>query len=139
MRRLIYLLVILVLLLPARGMTQAKKPAEAQEATSGPMCPMMEKMKEQGQGMMQKDVVTWWQRGLMSQNLQQILNDSGQLLAGGALPDQARQQLAGVLRDAGKLIPEIFSPQGIQKPDEVNKKIADLKGTLAKIKAQAKP
>jgi|GEM_PF-2417681 len=137
MKRLIHLLVIFLLLLPVSGIAQEKKAGEDQE-TKGPKCPMMEKMKEQ-EKMGQKNVVLWWQRGILSQNLQQILKDSGQLLAGGTLPSQAQKQLAGVLQDAEELIPEIFSPRGIQNQAEVEKKIADLKATLAKIQVQAKP
>ena len=86
----------------------------------------------------QKQVVTWWQRGVLSQKLQQVLNESGELLTGRALQDEARKQLADVLRDVGELIPKIFSPQGIQNPDEVDKKLTDLEATLGKIKARTK-
>jgi hypothetical protein len=123
---------------PGRGAAQEKAKSKAPESKSGHMCPMMEKMKQQ-EVRGRKDIVTWWQRGIMSQKLQQVLSESGALLSEKALKKEARQQLAGVLRDVGELLPKISSPRGVQNPDELDKKLADLETTLAKIKAQTKP
>lgn len=126
-RRLLIISLAIFLLFPGSLVAQEKKETEKK-----PMCPMME-MMDKG-GMMSKS----WYMGAMSQMLSQMLADAGEILAGGATKPEGQKQLAAVIKKLGEMIPEVFSPVEVKKPEELQKQLKELRDNLEKIKAQNK-
>jgi hypothetical protein len=135
MKRLLIMALAFQLFLPGWTMAQEKAPQPA--AQKKPMmCPMMAKMKE-GKGMM-SEPEKWWRMGAMSLLVSQIMTKTGEALSAGNLKPEAQKQLAGIINEMNDILPEIMSPGGPTKPEDVVTKLNAMQNTLNKMVASAK-
>lgn len=151
MKRFLVILLVAALLVPAAalaGKEKAEKPAAPAPATGAPgmpcpMCPLgpgqgmmgMHKGMGMGAGM---GAERWWRIGAMSMWVCEILKEANGILAKGNLTPDAQKQLGQALSQLCSLIPVIFYPQEMEKPEEMMQKLRDLEGLLEKIEAQAR-
>jgi hypothetical protein len=132
--------VFLLVLLLAPAALAAKEKAEKPVPPPGPMpgmgatCPMP---PPPGMPMMEM-AGKFWYMGSMAEVLKQLAAEDSEQLAGGALKPEGQKELAGVIKKMGDLIPVIFSPTEVQKPEVVKKQLDDLNAALEKIEAQTK-
>jgi hypothetical protein len=135
MKRLLIILLALQLFLPSLALAQAK--AQQPEAQKKPMmCPMMKKMME-GKGMM-SEPEKMWRLGAMSLMVSQIMTRVDKILSDGTLKPETQKQLAGVIKELNDVLPEIMSPAGPAKPEDMVSKLNTMQSTLDKMALPAK-
>ena len=134
MKKFIPFLIILSLLiapwtLPAQAQKEKSKIPESKEK----MAQQMSKME-----MMHAMMDMWWNMGVMSQNVAQLLEETGEILGKGSLSAPAQQQLGKVMQQLSQLFPQIFSPQEPKKQQEYLKQLKNIKEQLEKVETGAK-
>lgn len=149
MKRILVVLLIAVLLVPAAALAAKEKPekaaapapaaAPAAPGMPGAMCPM-----GPGQGMMGMHkgmgmgAERWWRIGAMSMQLCEILKEANGILAKGNLTPDGQKQLGQTLSQLCGLVPVIFYPQETQRPEEMMQKLKELEDVLEKLEAQSR-
>ena len=135
MKRLLIILLALQFVLP--GLALAQEKAQTPAASKKPMmCPMMKKMMEK-KGMM-TEPEKLWRQGAMALMVSQIMTKAGQVLSEGNLKPEAQKKLAGVVNELNDILPEIMSPGGPTKPEDVVSRLNAMQATLDKMAPPAK-
>jgi len=148
MKRFLAFLLVMVLLVPAAALAAKEKPEKpaapaAAAGAPGMPCPMCQMMGP-GKGMMGMHLgmgmgaERWWRMGAMSMWVCEILKEANGILARGNLTPDGQKQLGQALAQLCGMIPVVFSPQEVEKPEEMMQKLKDLEALLEKIEAQAR-
>jgi len=90
-----------------------------------------------GMGMMMEKA---WHLGATSMVLSGMLDEAGEILAGGNLKPEDQKALAEVLDQLGDLVPQLFYPGSMkeERVQEIKKTMDELSGKLEKLETQAK-
>ncbi len=144
MKRLLIFALAVILLAPAAAPAAKEKaekpaaPAAAAPAASGPNSPGSCPLMGPGQGGGGMDAARWWRIGAMSTELCEILKKANGILIRDNLSPDAQKQVGLVLEQLGVLVPVIFYPQEVQKPEEMMKQLKELEAVLEKLEAQGR-
>jgi len=143
MKSRLIILPLVVCFLMVSGALSAQEKAPAQKKK--PMMMMQSKgmgMQEgmgmgMGMGMMMEKA---WHLGATSMVLSGMLDEAGEILAGGNLKPEDQKALAEVLDQLGDLVPQLFYPGGMkeERVQEIKKTMDELSGKLEKLETQAK-
>jgi flagellar motor protein MotB len=119
------LLVAACLLAPAAGLAQ-----ERDKKPPPPPPPGMAGMMPAKPDMMLEMMTMWWNMGAMSQQMSQMLEETGEILSKGNLTAEAQKQLAPVTQKMGELVSQMFGPLPPLKQQEFLENLRKLKGQL---------
>lgn len=138
-RLIILPLVVCFLMVSGTLSAQEKPPAQKKK----PMMMMQSKGMgmQEGMGMgMHTIMEKAWHMGATSMVLSDMLDEAGEILAGGNLKPEDQKALAEVLDQLGDLVPQLFYPGGMkeERVQEIKKTMDELSGKLEKLEAQSK-
>jgi hypothetical protein len=126
----------LVSAIPGLAQEKGKKPARPPEKAE-----MMQEMKP---GMMQPPHGTmsgmqmWWNLGVMSQRLGQLLEETGEILRAGDLSPEAQKRLGDLTGQMGQMASQMFAPQGPEKQQQYMSQLQKLKENLEALEKPGK-
>jgi len=155
MKRFLALLLVIVLLVPAAALAAKEKPEKAEKPAApaagpggpGMPCPMCGAGPARGMMGMHTGLMgvgagmgaeRWWHIGANAMWVCEILKEANGILARGNLTPDGQKQLGQALAQLCGMIPVVFSPQEVEKPEEMMQKLKDLEALLEKIEAQAR-
>ncbi len=115
--------------LEAQGQKDKSKASESNQQMASQMSNME---------MMHCMMDMWWNMGVMSQNMAQMIEEVGEILGKATMPPEAQQQLGKVMQHLSQLFPHMFSPQGPQKQMEYLKQLKKIKEQVEAVESGAK-
>lgn len=139
MKSRLIILPLVVCFLLASGILSAQEKAPPQKKKH------MAMMKSKGMGMqegmgMHMMMEKAWHMGATSMLLSDMLDEAGEILAGGNLKPEDQKALAEVLDQLGDLVPQLFYPGSMKEEQvqEIKKTMDELSGKLEKLEEQTK-
>jgi len=155
MKRFLALLLVIVLLVPAAALAAKEKPEKAEKPAApaagpggpGMPCPMCGAGPARGMMGMHTGLMgvgagmgaeRWWHIGANAMWVCEILKEAKAILGRGNLTPDGQKQMGQVMSQLCGMIPLIFYPVAVEKPEEMMKKLKELEDVLEKLEVQSR-